>query len=86
MMRVPLRWTCSSKFTMQRYRARQVVSGSSSSSGIPLAAENLGMHANDQRFIVIGRLKMPIRPRSGNFRIAFHKKSCSSSSALECLS
>ena len=28
---------------------------------------------------------MPMRPRSGSFRVAFHRKSWSSSSALGCL-
>ncbi len=41
----------------------------------PLLRQNFGVHANDQQFFIIGRLKMPMRPRSGRLIELRHMKS-----------
>ena len=65
MIRVPLRWRCSSKSTMERYRSFQMVLLVAQLFRKPLAAENLRMHANDQHLLVVGTIEDADPPAFG---------------------
>ena len=76
---------CLSRSTIERNRLCQgglVVNLSVCNS---LAAEDLGMHADDQYLFVIGSVKDADPPRSGRSRVVRHRKSCCNSAALGCL-
>ena len=57
MMRVPLSWRCFSKSTIERYRSCQTLLVVMRGVRDPFAAENFGMHADDQHFFVIGSVE-----------------------------
>ncbi len=65
MIRVPLRWRCASKSTIERNRSSQIVFSSRNSSASPWAAQNLRMHPDDQHFFVIGTIEDADPPAFG---------------------
>ena len=64
-MRVPLSCRCLSRSTIERYRSCQTVFSSRGASGEPFAAENLGMDAHDQHFLVVGAVEDADPPAFG---------------------